>query len=273
MDPLISYILSSPSSSAAPLLPIFFPKSNSPQFRRRRRLPAAKTGRITGGGFRREPPEFQMSVSVAIPHSLRRDGEDEPLIASVKGLYDSRLNAEVDVRLGKRVLGIEWRKMCAVLDLPRTRRGDMLTTKLEDEEGASIRSPPRNNSNSKSVLKLFGVDMSPDTVAVAMVYFVQGVLGLSRLAVSFYFKDNLHLDPAETAVISGFSAFPWLVKPLYGFVSDSLPLFGYRRRSYLVLSGLIGALAWTLMCTVVEANILQRFVYFSGLFQLPSLML
>lgn len=45
--------------------------------------------------------------------------------------------------------------------------------------------------------KAFGVDLSPDNVAVATVYFVQGVLGLSRLAVSFYLKDDLQLDPAE----------------------------------------------------------------------------
>ncbi|CAN1310428.1 Folate-biopterin transporter 1, chloroplastic, partial [Linum perenne] len=98
----------------------------------------------------------------------------------------------------------------------------------------------------------FGVELSPDNVAVSLVYFVQGVLGLSRLAVSFYLKDNLRLDPAETAVISGFSALPWLVKPLYGFISDSVPLFGYRRRSYLVLSGLLGALSWSLMATLVN---------------------
>ncbi|GJN23040.1 hypothetical protein PR202_gb10656 [Eleusine coracana subsp. coracana] len=76
--------------------------------------------------------------------------------------------------------------------------------------------------------------------------------GLARLAVSFYLKDDLHLDPAETAVISGFSALPWLVKPLYGFISDSIPLFGYRRRSYLILSGLLGALSWSLMATIVD---------------------
>jgi hypothetical protein len=29
------------------------------------------------------------------------------------------------------------------------------------------------------------------------VYFVQGILGLSDLALKFYFKDDLHLDPAE----------------------------------------------------------------------------
>ncbi|KAI9127151.1 hypothetical protein K1719_001710 [Acacia pycnantha] len=87
-----------------------------------------------------------------------------------------------------------------------------------------------------SAIKLFGADLTPDNIAVAMVYFVQGVLGLARLAVNFYLKDDLHLDPAETDVITEFSALPWVVKPLYGFISDSVPLFGYWRRSYLVLS-------------------------------------
>ncbi|KQK12724.1 folate-biopterin transporter 1, chloroplastic [Brachypodium distachyon] len=110
-----------------------------------------------------------------------------------------------------------------------------------------------SSSMSKSgYSKAFEVDLSPDNVAVATVYFVQGVLGLSRLAVSFYLKDNLQLDPAETAVIYGFSALPWLVKPLYGFISDSIPLFGYRRRSYLILSGLLGAISWSLMATIVD---------------------
>jgi hypothetical protein len=31
---------------------------------------------------------------------------------------------------------------------------------------------------------------------IAMVSFVQGVLGLARLAVSFYLKDDLRLEPA-----------------------------------------------------------------------------
>jgi hypothetical protein len=33
---------------------------------------------------------------------------------------------------------------------------------------------------------------------------------------------------------------PWVVKPLYGFISDSIPLFGYRRRSYLAVCGFLG---------------------------------
>ena len=44
---------------------------------------------------------------------------------------------------------------------------------------------------------ILGVQLSPDILAISIVYFVQGVLGISRLAVSFFLKDNLHLDPAE----------------------------------------------------------------------------
>lgn len=131
-----------------------------------------------------------------------------------------------------------------------------MTTNMETEatDSSSISISKRKNRYFGSGMKVFGVDLSPDNIAVAMVYFVQGVLGLSRLAVIFYLKDDLHLDPAETAVISGFSAFPWLIKPLYGFISDAVPLFGYRRRSYLVLSGLLGALSWSLMATLVDSK-------------------
>ncbi|URE21596.1 BT1 family [Musa troglodytarum] len=113
-------------------------------------------------------------------------------------------------------------------------------------------SPQRSRSTSS--ITCFGVDLTPDNFAVAIVYFVQGVLGLARLAVSFYLKDDLHLDPAETAVITGLSSLPWLIKPLYGFISDSFPLFGYRRRSYLFLSGVLGALSWSLMATLVDSK-------------------
>ncbi|XWS53965.1 hypothetical protein CRYUN_Cryun10bG0046200 [Craigia yunnanensis] len=132
---------------------------------------------------------------------------------------------------------------------------------MEQETSASTSSGGSSRRKNKYIdsagrLKCFGVDLSPDNVAVAMVYFVQGVLGLSRLAVSFHLKDDLHLDSAETALISGFSALPWLIKPFYGFISNTLlvPLFGYRRRSYLVLSGLLGALSWSLMATFVDSK-------------------
>ncbi|KAK6130211.1 hypothetical protein DH2020_036021 [Rehmannia glutinosa] len=132
----------------------------------------------------------------------------------------------------------------------------MITHGGEGDEDIALsnKTAPRKKRYSINSISCFGVELTPDSIAVAMVYFVQGVLGLSRLAVNFYLKDDLHLDPAETAIISGVSSLPWLVKPLYGFISDYLPLCGYRRRSYLVLSGLLGAFSWSLMATLVDSK-------------------
>ncbi|XP_074581345.1 folate-biopterin transporter 1, chloroplastic [Curcuma longa] len=131
---------------------------------------------------------------------------------------------------------------------------EKLSGQITGEEYFSNAKNPLKSPSKASRLTCFGVDMTPDNLAVAIVYFVQGVLGLARLAVSFYLKDDLHLDPAETAIITGLSSLPWLVKPLYGFISDSFPLFGYRRRSYLFLSGILGALSWSLMATFVDSK-------------------
>ncbi|CAL9104651.1 unnamed protein product [Musa textilis] len=132
-------------------------------------------------------------------------------------------------------------------------KGDKLSSYIAGEAQLSKTNSPQRSRPTSSIT-CFGVDLTPDNFAVAIVYFVQGVLGLARLAVSFYLKDDLHLDPAETAVITGLSSLPWLIKPLYGFISDSFPLFGYRRRSYLFLSGVLGALSWSLMATLVDSK-------------------
>eukprot|EP00884_Botryococcus_braunii_P002177 jgi/Botrbrau1/11960/Bobra.341_1s0025.1 len=88
--------------------------------------------------------------------------------------------------------------------------------------------------------QIMGLDPSPELVAIAMVYFVQGILGLARLGVTYLFKDDFSLDPAQVALLTGIAGAPWVVKPLYGFLSDTVPIMGYRRRSYLIICGLLG---------------------------------
>ncbi|MBF2057554.1 MAG: folate/biopterin family MFS transporter [Cyanobacterium sp. T60_A2020_053] len=100
---------------------------------------------------------------------------------------------------------------------------------------------------------LFGNELTPELGAILTVYFVQGILGLARLAVSFFLKDELMLSPAQVSALMGVAAIPWITKPLIGFLSDSKPLFAYRRRSYLVLSGVLGALAWVALATIVNS--------------------
>ncbi len=99
---------------------------------------------------------------------------------------------------------------------------------------------------------LFGNEPSAELFAILGVYFVQGILNLARLAISFFLKDDLSLSPAQVGALMGIAAIPWIVKPLFGFLSDGLPILGYRRRPYLILSGILGAIAWAALATVVN---------------------
>jgi len=107
---------------------------------------------------------------------------------------------------------------------------------------------------------LFGNEPTPELLAILTIYFVQGILGLARLAVSFFLKDDLGLTPAEVAALTGITALPWVVKPLFGFMSDGLPILGYRRRPYLILSGLLGTLSWLALGNLVEDAITATIV-------------
>ena len=93
----------------------------------------------------------------------------------------------------------------------------------------------------------FGIEPTPDVLAIATIYFVEGALGLARLAQTYLLKDELHLGPAELSALSGVFVLPWTIKPIYGFLSDGFPIAGYRRRSYLVLAGAVGFLSYSFL--------------------------
>ncbi|GMF21254.1 unnamed protein product [Phytophthora lilii] len=80
-------------------------------------------------------------------------------------------------------------------------------------------------------------------VLAIVVYTVQGFDSFSALAVNYFFKDNLQLQPADAQLLLMLMKAPWRIKPLYGILSDSLPLFGYHRKSYMMLCSALGAAA------------------------------
>ncbi|ACC79082.1 folate/biopterin family MFS transporter [Nostoc punctiforme] len=103
--------------------------------------------------------------------------------------------------------------------------------------------------------KIFlGNEPNAELIAILTVYFVQGILGLSRLAVSFFLKDELLLSPVQVSALLGIVFLPWMIKPVFGFISDGLPIFGYRRRPYLILSGILGTASWMSLATIVHTS-------------------
>ncbi|CAN4086494.1 unnamed protein product [Withania somnifera] len=78
---------------------------------------------------------------------------------------------------------------------------------------------------------------------VVIVYDInQGMsVGLSKISTQYYMKHEQKLQPSEAQVYAGIIQFSWIVKPLWGLLTDTLPIIGCRRRPYFILAGLLGA--------------------------------
>src|SRR5579871_6266738 len=84
-------------------------------------------------------------------------------------------------------------------------------------------------------------------VFFAVVYVAEGVCqsdGLIAQPLNYYLKEVHGWTAVQvTAFLTVFNL-PWLLKPLYGLVSDFLPLFGYRRKSWLLVANGAAAAAY-----------------------------
>src|ERR1043165_6753788 len=50
-----------------------------------------------------------------------------------------------------------------------------------------------------------------------------------------------HYEPHHIAAFAALLAVPWSLKPLFGLLTDFVPLFGYRRKSYLIATSALAA--------------------------------
>lgn len=121
---------------------------------------------------------------------------------------------------------------------------------------------PSNNEKDmlvygKRLLFLFG-----------LVYFCQGLgqhVGLVSQPLQFFFKQTLGLNPAQVTEYLAVLTIPWTIKPLYGLISDFIPLFGYRRKTWLLATNTLAAAGFlwlfglTNPVTVVTALMLTAF--------------
>nr|CAB3487531.1 unnamed protein product [Digitaria exilis] len=79
-------------------------------------------------------------------------------------------------------------------------------------------------------------------LAVVVVYGAcQGVgNAVGGVAAGYYWKDVQRVQPSVAQFYQGVTDAPWVVKPLWGLLTDVIPVAGYRRRPYFVLAGVIG---------------------------------
>jgi MFS family permease len=90
---------------------------------------------------------------------------------------------------------------------------------------------PFQTPDSKRLAVLFGI-----------VYFAQGMWYLPNQTITISLKDA-GLSAGQVAGFFAITTVPWLIKPVYGLLSDFVPLFGYHRKSYLLLTSATAAAA------------------------------
>src|SRR4026209_747812 len=79
-------------------------------------------------------------------------------------------------------------------------------------------------------------------VLFAIVYFAQGMVYLPDQVVAIVFKER-GLTAGQLAAFTWITTVPWFVKPLYGLLSDFVPLGGTRCRGYFLLMAGLGAIS------------------------------
>jgi predicted MFS family arabinose efflux permease len=118
-------------------------------------------------------------------------------------------------------------------------------------------SPAANQSEIRRLIALF-----------ALAYFAQGLSqagGLINQPLNYYLKTGLGLSASDISEYLAILTIPWVVKPIYGLISDYIPLFGYRRRTWLMLVNLIAATGFLWLIglkdvgTIVMALVLTAF--------------
>jgi len=79
---------------------------------------------------------------------------------------------------------------------------------------------------------------------VMAVYFVQGAAAVAGLAEFLLVRNVFAFTWIQISLLAALSMLTWSIKPIYGFLTDLLPLFGYRRKSYLLLASLLPFLGY-----------------------------
>uniref|UniRef100_A0A7I4CBW4 Uncharacterized protein n=1 Tax=Physcomitrium patens TaxID=3218 RepID=A0A7I4CBW4_PHYPA len=80
---------------------------------------------------------------------------------------------------------------------------------------------------------------------VSLCYFLQSFRSFPWMAMTFWYKDNLKVDPGTMQFLMSTTMLPMVAKPVYGIISDSVYIKGAHRIPYLVLAGGLQLFAWT----------------------------
>ena len=91
--------------------------------------------------------------------------------------------------------------------------------------------------------------------AIGTPYVVQGSSNLADVPILYFIKFGLGMGDAGGQLFNSLRSVGWFIKPLWGLLSDRVPLFGYHRKSWYVLMACLALVFWALTAAIAWAGV------------------
>ncbi|KAG6605166.1 putative folate-biopterin transporter 7, partial [Cucurbita argyrosperma subsp. sororia] len=85
---------------------------------------------------------------------------------------------------------------------------------------------------------------NPIRKVLGLGYWVQGFRCFPWMAVNFFLKDGLNVDPSTLQLLQNSANLPMVAKPLYGILSDAVYISGQHRIPYIAIGAFLQAVSW-----------------------------
>ncbi|KAK4773389.1 hypothetical protein SAY87_028408 [Trapa incisa] len=106
-----------------------------------------------------------------------------------------------------------------------------------------------DGSSSRSRSKLI------QKIVLGVGFLVQGLRCFPWMAVNFFLKDALNVEPSTLQILQNTVNLPMVVKPLYGIISDTFYVGGQHRIPYIAFGALLQALSWLAIAILNPSDI------------------
>ena len=106
-------------------------------------------------------------------------------------------------------------------------------------------------------------------IAYAAQYANQGLKFLLNIALQDLLKNYYMLEPTQSQLLTTIIFLPMSIKFIFGIISDTVPICGSRKKSWLIIWNVISAIS-SLICAAVYIESATAFVALVLLFSIGS---
>ncbi|UKJ88950.2 hypothetical protein MACJ_002196 [Theileria orientalis] len=123
--------------------------------------------------------------------------------------------------------------------------------------------------------RFFSIPRSRNKIVILLIYMVgfsEGLLHLSNLGIYYMFKDDFGLSPAQLSLVYAIPFIPFVIRPSIAYLTDTVPIFGTRRRHYLLINSLAQSASFFFLAIIPHTLVLSLLALFIVFFTLAFCM-